>query len=189
MILTRTHPPTEQPVTLAEMKEHLRVQHDAEDVVIFNLVNAATESVENRIGKAFVDQTWAYSFYSPSGVVFLPKVPLIEVESITYFDVDGVEQTEDLDNYWVNSYVDKAAVEPRSGFAWPTTAIRRDAITIAFRAGYGSQGAVPNDLKTAVMMTVQHWFHNRGVTSNLAQNEFPMGVESIIATHQVEFYG
>src|SRR5690606_10673336 len=57
----RVTPPAIQPVTLAEAKLHLRVDHDDEDALISNLIQAATGHLDGWtgiLGHCLVEQVW-----------------------------------------------------------------------------------------------------------------------------------
>ena len=58
MTLFRTVAPAAEPVTLAEAKAYLRLQHDSEDALLAGLVRAAREEVERATGIALIDQHW-----------------------------------------------------------------------------------------------------------------------------------
>ena len=58
MTLFRTVAPATEPVTLAEAKAYLRLQHDSEDALLAGLVRAAREEVERSTGAALIDQHW-----------------------------------------------------------------------------------------------------------------------------------
>ena len=50
--------PTEEPVSLAEAKLHLRVDYTNDDVLIGALITAARQHAENDTRRALVTQTW-----------------------------------------------------------------------------------------------------------------------------------
>ena len=50
--------PTEEPVSLAEAKLHLRVDDNADDALIAALITAARQHAENDTRRALVTQTW-----------------------------------------------------------------------------------------------------------------------------------
>ena len=50
--------PEEEPLSLADAKLFLRVEHDAEDALITNLVRAARRHVETQTGRRLVTQIW-----------------------------------------------------------------------------------------------------------------------------------
>ena len=58
MTLALISPPAVEPVTLADMKAHLRVTHDSEDAMIASLIKAAREELEQAAGLALISQGW-----------------------------------------------------------------------------------------------------------------------------------
>ncbi len=50
--------PASEPVTLADAKTFLRVDHDADDVLIGSLIAAARRLVETATRRALITQTW-----------------------------------------------------------------------------------------------------------------------------------
>jgi hypothetical protein len=68
-LFERVTEPSIEPVTLAEMKRHLRafmsVTDDDDDIT--NLIVAAREWVEDYTGRALIDQTWRLSLVNRSG--------------------------------------------------------------------------------------------------------------------------
>lgn len=83
--------PTSEAVTLPDMKEHLRVDHDEEDALISGLIAAAVAHLDGWrgiLGRAIMAQTWAQE-WTCSGPYRL-ALPDVDVDSILA-TVDGVE--------------------------------------------------------------------------------------------------
>lgn len=179
MILTRTGAPNETPVSLADVKAHLRVGHNDDDSVLLDLIDAATASVEEMCGRALVTQTWVYSFCDPGRVVSLPKLPVQTVTAITYYDRDGVVQSADVNDFYLFKSDDFANLEPKSGSAWPQTYDRDDAITVTFVAGYGSASDVPAPIRTAITMLVGHWY------DGAPADDVPFGVSDLVGLYRL----
>ena len=57
MTLFRTGEPEAEPVTLAGVKAHLRLDHDSEDGLLSGLIRAARDEVERATGTALIDRT------------------------------------------------------------------------------------------------------------------------------------
>ncbi|PZN51615.1 MAG: hypothetical protein DIU65_11005, partial [Proteobacteria bacterium] len=58
MTLFRTVEPAAEPVTLAEVKVHLRIDGTTEDELVAGLVRAARQEVERATGMALIEQSW-----------------------------------------------------------------------------------------------------------------------------------
>jgi uncharacterized phiE125 gp8 family phage protein len=154
--------PAVEPVSLPEMKEHLRVDHDAEDALIEGLVRAARLMVEAASRRLLVAQTWRVFLdrWPGGGTVLLPLSPLIAVAGITVVDPSGADipiPPERID-------ADGLSDPPRITVADPPPSGRpRNGITITLRAGYGATAEdVPATLRLAIKIVVARWFENRG---------------------------
>src|SRR5688572_30268254 len=120
-VITR---PTFEPVTLAEMRLHLRVAEDQTDEgsLITALITAARESVEKYTGRTLCDTTVEAAFYEdPDWYFDLPKPPVIEVQSIRYSaQTDGTDTLLAADQYTVDtSFGISPRIVPAYGVSWP----------------------------------------------------------------------
>src|SRR5690606_12599307 len=94
----RTVAPATMPVSLAEAKAHLRVDHDDQDDLITAQIKAATAYLDGWsgiLGRALVTQTWRQDFAGFGDRLPLPLVPVTAIDSVSYFDGDNVHQTLD----------------------------------------------------------------------------------------------
>jgi uncharacterized phiE125 gp8 family phage protein len=154
--------PAVEPVPLADMKAHLRVDHDAEDALIEGLTKAARLMVEAASRRLLVEQTWRVVLdrWPETGTLLLPLSPLIAVESITFVDASGGSiaiPPERID-------ADGMSDPPRIAVSDPPQPGRaRNGIVVTVRAGYGAAPEdVPATLRLAVKIIVARWFENRG---------------------------
>src|SRR5690349_18616373 len=87
-------PPDIEPVTLAELKRHLRIEdHDdagEDDDLANSLIPTARRYIENRCKISMIDQTLETSFDCYPPFIGL-RGPVIEVLSFTYRDGAGDE--------------------------------------------------------------------------------------------------
>lgn len=179
MLLKRTTPPEDEPVTLDEAKAQLRILHANEDALIQRLIVAVRKHVEDRTGRAFAAQGWTLWLprFPVSGIIELPRPPLVSVEEIKYTDTDGVEQTLSADAYRVYPEGLKGWVQLRANQSWPGTAEDAKAVEIAYTAGYGEDDAdAVEPAKHAMLLLVEHLYHNRGETV-----EGPIAVNPVAA--------
>ena len=174
-----TEPATE-PVTLQEAKDFLRVSDTDEDSLITSLIIAARQVLEKWTGRAFIEQTRVatYKELRTEEKIFLPYPQVISVDSVTYLDEDEASQTLATSEYEV--------IAGDAGAVWfndlPGTADHPEAITITYKAGYGSLAAdVPDAIKTVIKLVVADWFENRPGR----EKDIPEWILSLVATYRV----
>jgi len=174
--------PADPLLTLDEAKAHLRVDTTDQDSLITGLI-AATESYldgySGVLGRAIRPQSWSVSFDFLAGWrACLPLGRLIEVESITYYDLDDTQQTFSTSNYYAINDAEGPAVIVKNGVAWPATFVRPDAITIQWQCGFD---VVPVAIKQAALLLIGQWFDNRSavIDSNKAI-EMPLAVRALL---------
>jgi uncharacterized phiE125 gp8 family phage protein len=154
--------PAVEPVSLADMKAHLRVDDDAEDALIEGLVKAARLMVEAASRRLLIEQRWRVHLdrWPENGTLLLPLSPLITVEGITIADASGAEvpiPPERIDADLLSDPPRIAASDP------PVPRLPRNGIAVTLRAGYGASSEdVPATLRLAVKIIVARWYENRG---------------------------
>lgn len=185
--------PTTEPITISEAKNHMRVEHNDDDVVIAGLIDVAVNYVDatGMLGKAMITQTWAEYFGPHVSTVRLSLGPVQSVSSIQYYDTDNALQTATLSNFYVIGQKGYMTIYPKSGYTWPTVFNREDAIKITYVIGYGDTAAsVPATVRHALKMLVAHYYENReneliGVNSKT----LPFGIENLLNTERNKWYG
>ena len=161
----RSVAPSTTPITVAEAKTHLRVDHTDEDTHIGILVDAATAHVDGYsgiLGRALVTQTWTQDFEEwPCERLRLPLAPISAISSITYYDANNASQTLSSSYYsLIEDDLSPAAVWG-STVTLPNLYDREDAIRVTFVAGYGAASAVPAAIKAAMFLIVADLYENR----------------------------
>ena len=163
----RVTPPDITPVSLADVKAHLRVDHTEDDAMIGALLTAATERVagwSGILGRCLVELTWQQDFSCFADCLRLPLAPALSVDSSTYFDGENAQQTLDASVYALFSDSRSPYVGLKPDQSWPGSYSRRDAISVTFKAGYATtpesgelpaQSAVPEPIKLAIILQVK----------------------------------
>lgn len=186
-------PPDEKPVSLEQVKEHLRVDHDDDDALIGTYIEAATSLFDGHsgiLGRCIVTQTWRQDLAGwPAGRVI--RLPLCDVDpesvGITYRDAQDAEQTVDASAIEVLEDALGAAVVLRPTFSPPSLSASRSApVSIEFDAGYGAPDKVPAAIKHAILLTVADFYELREntVVGQLTVSQIPMGAMFLIEPHR-----
>lgn len=148
------------PVTLAEAKAHLRVDHGEDDALIEGAIAAATGHLDGYagiLGRALIKQRWReYAVFWPaSRSIALALAPVTAIISVVARDGDGVETTLDPGAYRLLSGASRPTVLIDLDTALPALDCAPDAVTITYDAGYGETPAdVPAGLRSAILLMV-----------------------------------
>ena len=166
---------TTLPVTLADIKAQLRIEHDAEDDHITDLIWAANDIIEKKLGRTFVSQTWDYSeakfcdcHVQCRCKLFLPYPPLASITHIKYYDPNDTLVTMDTDDYYtIATTEDRGFVQPIQ--YWPATSFYRpNAVQIRFVTG---DDVLPTSYVQLLKIWVTLLFENRSGDINKQENE------------------
>lgn len=179
--------PALEPVSLEEVKAHLRVDHDEEDDLLAAAIVAARSHVESATRRVLVAQTWRVHLdrWPRQRLIRLPVAPLISVDEMRVRTGDGPTVVDDEDYA-----VDTASVPGRlflSGDVPSPTTRGPGAIEIDLTAGYGAlASSVPSPLRHAIRMLVAHWYEQRGaVADGHVGATVPLGFAALIAPYRI----
>ena len=189
--LVRAAAPAADPVTLAEAKAHCRVDFTDHDGEIGGFISAAVAHIDalGTLGRAMVTQDWAQWEPQSPGWVRLDLGPFQSLQSVEYYDAAGVLQSATLSDFETRLQGDYVVCKPKDNAAWPNADARADAIKITYRVGYGDAADVPVNIKQAILMLVAHWYENREASSEGKLMAVPMGVDYLLSTERVSWYG
>jgi uncharacterized phiE125 gp8 family phage protein len=178
-------PATESVLSLQEVKDHCRVDGEADDLVLTGLLAAATEQAEIDFDRALMRKTYRLDLPRFYPCIGLPWPPLSSVQFIKYYDFDNALQTLDEDVYAVDFGVEPSQVRAAYNQTWPTTYRRHDAVQITYDVGYETAEEVPQLQKQAVLLLIGHWFENREAVSADGVKEVPLAYQSIVQACRV----
>ncbi len=179
--------PTEEPLSLDEVKAHLRVDGAEEDALLSHYLQAARLTAERQCWRQIAKATleWSIDCFPADECLFIPRPPLISITSIKYVDPNADTQTFDPVNYYVDPLGEPGRVVLKSGSAWPVTNLQPGSVLVRYEAGYADAASVPADLKTALLLLVGHLYENReAVLAGAAANELPFGVDALLTPHR-----
>lgn len=191
MRLTLITPPAVEPVSLSEMKAHLRVDIDEEDALISGLIRAATAKLDGRtgrLGRCLILQQYRLSLAAFPDEIAIPLAPVQSIDRVEYVDATGMPRVLDADTYRVVGLADEngTTVFRPYGGAWPRSAGGPEAVQITFTAGYGEAAEdVPDQIRQAIRMHVAHLYDNRAAVAsgNGPVQQVPLGYEDLISAY------
>ncbi|WP_454848748.1 head-tail connector protein [Rhizobium binxianense] len=177
-----TAPPLAEALTLAEVKAHLRLDGNEEDVLLAALIRVAREHLERVAGLCLTTQSWRLLLDSipEDGVIHIARGPLQAIENLRLYDEAGEEVSLPLDGH----VLDGAARPARLVLGRSVAGLRAvNGVEIDFTAGFGESGAdVPDTLKRAMLMHVAQMFAFRGALAVEDQPaDIPSGYDRLIA--------
>ena len=191
MSLKRITPPSEL-MTLERAKLHLRVGTTDEDLYITDLIDVVADAFDGNdgaIGKALVSQEWRYSGYHTGVCIDLTLTPVIEINTITYYDSDNVQQSLSISDYQLYGDDEAAYLRPKLGKSWPSTYARPDALTITFMAGFGDVVDVPPSIIHAALLLIAHYYEHRESVTEVNVKELPQGIDDLLSRHKKGWIG
>lgn len=177
--------PTVSPISLEEVRAHLRIDHTDEDPTLQLYIDAATGYLEGPNGildRALATQSWAQAYPQFTDPIVLPLglQPVQSVTQIGYYDPAGAAQLLDAGLYQLIPNAAGGPVIERLGNAWPATAVRDDAVTVEFVAGEGSVAA---PIRQAMLLLVGHWYAQRETAAAGNTLEVPYAVTALLINH------
>jgi uncharacterized phiE125 gp8 family phage protein len=166
-------PPAAEPLTLAEVKAHLRLDGGDEDPLLTSLIRTAREHLERETGLCLITQSWRFYLDDWPGddIIRIAKSPVQVIQNARVFDADGNAVDVSLEDHLLDA-------EGRPARFWLKRPRRPgqpiNGIAIDFSAGFGQAGTdVPDGLKRAMLLHIGHMFAFRGV---LSPDQQPAGI-------------
>ncbi len=148
--------PTVEPVTLAELRAQARLETAIDDSTLARYLLASRQLIEQVTGRAFAVQTFDLILddFPRSRTLYLPRLPVASITSITYLDTAGVSQT-------VASHIlegESGRLEPAYGESWPQAQGTPGCVVVRFVAG---TAAIPHPIRQAIVLLASHWNEHR----------------------------
>lgn len=143
-----------EPITLTEVKAHLRLDTDVEDDLLNGLIKAAANLVEEYLGKTLIKKVWCLQVagieVNGAQEIELSYGPLLKVISVQrILPNDAYQNT----RFAVKNYFAKPVVVFKSHFP----------VSVTYEAGYGHYPKdVPAPIRQALLTLVAHFYDSRG---------------------------
>lgn len=187
MALVLTSGPASEPVTVAEAKAHLRLDGNAEDLLIASLILTSRLHIEAAMGLALITQSWRLILdrWPAWPEVPIPLRPIQSITSVNVLAADGTPETMPASGYILHQHGWPPRLI-RTGTAWPAPGRVAAGIEIAFAAGYGAGASdVPAPIRQALLMLVAHWYEHRDpIEIGSTVIAIPAGVSELLAPYR-----
>lgn len=178
--------PTEEPITLADAKLHLRVTASSEDTLINSLITTARQRAEELSMRSLVTRTLDLyvDTWPMCGFIVLPTPPVQSITSVTYTKSDGTTGTMPSSDYYLATASSKLVL--KYGATWPGDELQPvEAIKVRYVAGYGAAADVPAWARHAMRLMVGHWYLNREeVTMGTVGHRVPDGAMAMLMANR-----
>lgn len=152
-----TTQPTEEPISLTEIKTHLKLDGSDEDTYLGLLGKSARQYLEAWLDRAICTTTYELYLDAFPETIEVRK-GCNTVTELSYL-VDNANTVLDDAEYVVDTVTPIARIVPVT--SWPTADTRINAIKVTFTAGFGAASAVPSDIKHALLLMVGRAYEQR----------------------------
>jgi uncharacterized phiE125 gp8 family phage protein len=155
--------PAIEPVSLEELRLHLRLDTEDIDTLLSLYISAARDVIERYVRRQLL--TASFELWCPSFAqkITLPYPPLQSVDTIIYLDLTGAETVLNATTYVVNTIATPGEMTLALNATIPSTQLTfgSDAVRIFYTAGYGAKASdVPAPLRAAVLLCAADLFEN-----------------------------
>ena len=186
--LKRTIEPVVEPVSITQVKSHLRIENDfqTDDEYLIHLIGTARRYVEDIIDRTLITTQWTMVLDSfPVDEIELPRPPVSQTETatvITYVTEENGTQTLSDTLYRVDADATPGILSNNYGLCYPSTLDDTAAVSISWYAGYGDSTKVPPQIKHAILMLVGHWYSVREPLASGSMTQVPLAVDALMAS-------
>ncbi|WP_323142717.1 head-tail connector protein [Massilia phyllosphaerae] len=166
--------PTALAVSMQEAQSNARADVGSDgtsalDADIVRAIRTYTAEAETETNRLIMEQTWELTLdaFPAERSIKLYKPPLLAVDWVKFYDVNGEQRTLDPADYQADVKTDPGYVVLKPGRAWPATADMIGAVEVRFRCGYGANAsAVPDGISGFILARVQEHFETGGQPKN-----------------------
>ncbi|MEM9099212.1 MAG: hypothetical protein AAGC79_11890 [Pseudomonadota bacterium] len=186
MIVTQLTAPVETPVSLAELKDHLRLNQGfadetAEDGLVGLYLDNAIAAIEQKLGQALVIRSFKLETdcWDRDGVFRMPIGPVVALTGLDLIS-GSASNAVALGDLAITPGRTRQVLSLANGQPLPPI-VPGSKAEIRFDAGYGATGStVPGELRQAVLVLAAHLYENRD-----GDAPHPALVSKLIAPHAV----
>lgn len=152
--INKVVPPSQEPLTLDQIKSFLRIDHDIEDQLLRSLLASATLHIEKCMERSLLTQTWEVIYKCQNNkYMFLPMGPVQEIELLQFYTQNNEYLEIDSSNYSIS--LDKNYINFNTLFV-------ADQLHIRYKAGFANTPEhIPEDIQIALLTYITTMYENR----------------------------
>ena len=178
----------ELPLTLTEVKSHLRIDFTNDDTYLTHLIKVASSFFEEMTGRSLITKTYKTyldKFPQYNVGIKIRKSKLQSILSIQYY-LNNVLTNYTSQNYYYNDSTGFSEIFLKVNNFYPNEIDEiKNSVVINFTAGYGAnEASIPANIKQSLLMFITDCYMNRGDYNcnhyNLAFNNFRPFIIEII---------
>ena len=166
-------------ISLADMKEFLRVDHSDEDTTITAIIDSAVQSVQDYTGRHFKSTTWNLYIDSFHYVNFPYQIN----------NVTEVRYRAAGTGFWTvlseNKYFYDSARQPGRLQFINTPNLLENKFNIVEINGTVSATSIEAPLTHAIKMLAAHFYENRRAVIVTNSSEIPLGIKALINPYRI----
>jgi uncharacterized phiE125 gp8 family phage protein len=197
MALVQLVGPASEPVTLADAKNHLRIDSDItqDDALLTVLIGAARRYAESWTNRSFISQTWRLTLDGFPSVavgetagIQLERGNIISVQSVNYRDLTRANQVMPTTDYFVDIASTPGRITPQFGKIWPIPIPEIACVWVDYTAGYGADATlVPEGIKQWILLRLTTLYERRAEAEIVAKGRLePMPfVDSLLDPYRI----
>jgi hypothetical protein len=202
--LTVTVEPTQEPVTLQEVKEYLRLEDSLDERNLRPMLETARRYAEEYLGMALMSQTLTLYIDTPTdqydslweGIktgpymdyykkyITLPRPPVASVTHVKTYDDEDTATTFASTRYYVDTARSPARVCLRTGESWPSSLRVANGIEVKYVAGHTSPYSIPEPIRLGILQHIAYLYEHRGDMYAPVQQMPPM-LKTLYAPYKV----
>jgi len=184
--------PASEPITTQEAKDWMKVEHSVDDALIDALIQSTREAVERYTGQILFTTTIEEAFdgfpfatqQNPFAAIPLAWGPVQSLTSVNYVIETGSETLLESSKYILDDYARPSCITPAYSSSWPTTQYRINSIKVQYVAGHDDVAAIPQAIKTAILMTLSDAYDKR---QDSVRN-LPSQAEWLLDKYRIKWY-
>lgn len=183
-MITDITPPPIEPITLEAAKLFLRLDDDAENDFISDLIRSAREQVETLCRQSLIERPQRLTFVPPfDRILYLNIAPIKSVTAMTLHLADGEDEVVSLDDLKINLRALPASVQKQTLGLWSWHSRPEiKAISVEVLAGYGESAEdIPMPLRQAMLLLIGQGYEHRSGTELPG---IPMMVDALVMPYR-----